>query len=137
LVLERILPAVVRQHPLARRASQRFDVAVVQIAYRLRQQFAIGTRSGDTHLIADQFGDRGGMHAHHGPTAGHGFEHHQPEGLGGARVHQCIGRGQHACQFAAVAVIRDHRDVCGRPLRFAATDQQQVITRAQSLEGVM
>jgi hypothetical protein len=95
LLLQRAIPAVACLDARARRAAQRIDVAVVQPAHGLGEQRAVGPRRRDAHRFIDQFRHRGGAHTDHRPAAGHGFQHHQAEGFGGAGMHQRIGRGQH------------------------------------------
>ncbi len=110
-MLQGMVPAVSVHDPRACRTAQRFDVTVVEIADGLCEQAAGGARRRHADLFIDQFGDGGSTHSHYRPAAGHGFEHDQTEGLGGARMHQRIGRGQQLRKFGTIAAIRKHGDI--------------------------
>jgi len=119
------------------RLPEHVEIAVVQLAHGLRQQCAIGARGRDAHLVIDQLGHGGRAHTDHRPAAGHGLQQYQSEGLGRAGVHQRVRRSQHARQFAAVAVIRDHADVFGEAPRFTAAHHQKMVALAETGEGIV
>src|SRR5688572_18054273 len=127
-------PGVGAQHTLARRATNGFEITLVQRYYR-RSQVAWATRRYQrANVRVDKLRNRARVRRHHGPPASHGLEYDETESLARACMHQCIARGNPSSQFAWVPAVGHDSHVCRDAAFTAATDEQQMIGTAEQLE---